>query len=133
MVTLLRAGRGCGRDALQARWLSMTTGLMIPKSRVVAVAVIAAMNFSSPLNAGTRDYLFEAVKPEIKSSNVAVIAVRLLRKPSRKPVTDAAVVQTRLDMAPDGMAEMTAPVVPLQSPSRPGFGRPTRSIARPAR
>ena len=80
---------------------------MIPKSRVVAVAAIAAMNFSSPLNAGTGDYLFEAVKPEIKSSNVAVIAVRLLRKPSRKPVTDAAVVQTtRLDMAPDGMAEM---------------------------
>ena len=78
---------------------------MIPKSRVVAVAAIAAMNFSSPLNAGTEDYLFEAVKPEIKSSNVAVIAVSL-RKPSRKPVTDAAIVQTRLDMAPDGMAEM---------------------------
>jgi hypothetical protein len=89
---------------------------MIPKSRVVAVAAIAAMNFSNPLNAGTEDYLFEAVKPEIKSSNVAVIAVRLLRKPSRKPVTDAAIVQTRLDMAPDGMAEMTAPVVPLPSP-----------------
>ena len=36
---------------------------MIPKSRVVAVAVIAAMNFSSPLNAGTEDYLFEAFSP----------------------------------------------------------------------
>ena len=57
---------------------------MIPKSRVVAVAAIASMNFSSPLNAGTGDYLFEAVKPEIKSSNVAVIAVRLLRKPIKE-------------------------------------------------
>ena len=56
---------------------------MIPKSRVVAVAAIAAMNFSSPLNAGTEDYLFEAVKPEIKSSNVAVIAVCENRQGSR--------------------------------------------------
>ena len=36
---------------------------MIPKSRVVAVAAIAAMNFSNPLNAGTEDYLFEAFSP----------------------------------------------------------------------
>ena len=59
------------------------SSLMIPKSRVVAVATIAAMNFSSPLNAGAEDYLFEAVKPEIKSSNVAVIAVCENRQGSR--------------------------------------------------
>jgi hypothetical protein len=86
---------------------------MIPKSRVVAVATIAAMNFSSPLNAGAEDYLFEAVKPEIKSSNVAVIAVRLLSKTIKEAGNRSG---DRADMAPDGMAEMTAPFVPLPSP-----------------
>jgi len=35
---------------------------------------------------------------------------------SGKPVTDAAITQTRLDMAPDGMATMTTAHVPLPSP-----------------
>ncbi len=42
-----------------------------------------------------------------------IVAVRLLHKPSGKPVTDAVIVRTRIDMAPDGMAEMESPVAPL--------------------
>jgi len=34
------------------------------------------------------------------------LPLRLVHKPSGKPVADAAIVQTRLDMAPDGMADM---------------------------
>jgi hypothetical protein len=89
---------------------------MILRSTVAAAAVVATMNLTGNAFAGADDYLFEPVKSEIKSSNVATIAVRLVHKPTGKPVTDAAIIQTRLDMAPDGMADMPTAIVPLPSP-----------------
>ncbi len=89
---------------------------MILRSTLAAAAVVAAMNLPSTAFAGADDYVFEPVKSEIKSSNVATVAVRLLHKPTGKPVTDAAIVQTRLDMAPDGMADMATAIAPLPSP-----------------
>src|SRR5258705_9163785 len=62
------------------------------------------------------NYAFEPVNADIKSSNVATVAVRLVHKPSGKPVADATIVQTRLDMAPDGMADMATAIAPLPSP-----------------
>jgi hypothetical protein len=49
-----------------------------------------------------------------------VIAVRLLHKPTGKPVSDAVIVRTRVDMAPDGMADMPSPVAALPG-SEPGI------------
>src|SRR3982075_415440 len=89
---------------------------MILRSTLAAAAIMAAMNLTGTAFAGADDYVFEPVKSEIKSSNVATVAVRLLHKPSGKPVTDAAIVQTRLDMAPDGMADMAPAIVPLPNP-----------------
>ena len=89
----------------------------MPWKSVLSVgAVLAAMSFTGTAFAGADEYVFEPVKSEIKSSNVATVAVRLLYKPTGKPVTDAAIVQTRLDMAPDGMADMATAIVPLPSP-----------------
>jgi hypothetical protein len=42
-----------------------------------------------------------------------------VHKASGKPVTDAVIFRTRIDMAPDGMAEMTSPVAALPA-SEPG-------------
>ena len=81
---------------------------MILKSALALTTVVAAMNLTGTAFAGADDYVFELVKSEIKSNNVATVAVRLLHKPTGKPVTDAVIVQTRLDMAPDGMADMDA-------------------------
>ena len=89
---------------------------MILRSAVAAAAVVATMNLTGNAFAGADNYVFEPVKSEIKSSNVATVAVRLLYKPTGKPITDAAIVQTRLDMAPDGMADMATAIVPLPSP-----------------
>jgi hypothetical protein len=83
---------------------------------LAAAVVLAAMSLTGTAFAGADDYVFEPVKTEIKTSNVATVAVRLLHKPSGKPVTDAVIVQTRLDMAPDGMADMATAIVPLPSP-----------------
>jgi len=89
---------------------------MIRKFVRAGAAFAVAASLARAAFAGANDYEFEPVKTEIKSSNVATVAVRLVHKPSRKPVTDAVIVQTRLDMAPDGMASMTAAHVPLPSP-----------------
>jgi hypothetical protein len=89
---------------------------MFRKFVLARAAFAVAASVAGAAFAGANDYEFEPVKTEIKSSNVATVAVRLVHKPSRKPVTDAVIVQTRLDMAPDGMASMTAAHVPLPSP-----------------
>src|SRR5262245_11984732 len=86
------------------------------KSILSVVALLAATSFAATAFAGPDDYAFEPVSPQIKSSNVATIAVRLVHKPSGKPVPAAAIVQTRIDMAPDGMASMAAAIVPLPNP-----------------
>ena len=89
----------------------------MPWKSVLSVgAVLAAMSFTGTAFAGADEYVFEPVKSEIKSSNVATVAVRLMHKPTGKPVLDAAIVQTRLDMAPDGMADMATAIAPLPSP-----------------
>jgi len=86
------------------------------RSILAATAVLAAVSLAAAAFAGADDYVFEPVNAEIKSSNVATVAVRLVHKPSGKPVTDAAIVQTRIDMSPDGMASMASAIVPLPSP-----------------
>jgi len=49
----------------------------------------------------------------------AIIAVRLVHKPDGKPVPDAVIFATRLDMAPDGMQEMATKIAPMPS-AEPG-------------
>jgi YtkA-like len=86
------------------------------KSVLAVAALLAATSPAGTAFAGADDYAFEPVNAQIKSSNVATVAVRLVHKPSGKPVPAAAIVQTRIDMAPDGMASMAAMIVPLPNP-----------------
>jgi hypothetical protein len=39
-----------------------------------------------------------------------------VHKPTGKAVPDAVIIQARIDMAPDGMAEMASPLTRLPSP-----------------
>jgi hypothetical protein len=82
-----------------------------------AFAVAAGLNVAA--FAAADDYAFEPVKAEMKKGDDVVVSVRLKHKPSGKPVTDAVVVQSRIDMAPEGMAEMASPLTPVPS-SEPG-------------
>ena len=77
---------------------------------------------ANPVLAAAQDYVFEAVQPKVQGSANAIISVRLVNKVSRKPVTDAVISQTRLDMSPDNMADMTTNVAPLAS-GEPGVYR----------
>jgi hypothetical protein len=65
--------------------------------------------------AGAGDYTFEPVNAEMKKGDDVTLAVRLMNKQTGKPVPDAVIFKTRIDMAPDGMAEMESAVAPLPS------------------
>jgi hypothetical protein len=84
-----------------------------------AGAVVAALSFVTPALAGANDYVFEPVQAEMKKGDDVVVALRLKHKPSGKAVSDAVIVRTRVDMAPDNMADMESPVAALPV-SEPG-------------
>jgi hypothetical protein len=85
----------------------------------VGVAVSLGLICSAAV-AGPKDYAFEPVVAEMKKGDDVTVAVRLVHKPSGKPVADAVIFRTRMDMAPDGMAEMESPVEALPA-KEPGI------------
>lgn len=85
---------------------------------VVAVGSILAFGAMTPSFAAASDYEFQLVDQTLKHG-AAVVVVRLVDKRTNRPVPDAVIYQTRLDMGPDGMATMTTPATPVPG-TRPG-------------
>jgi hypothetical protein len=83
------------------------------------VAFTVAASLTGPAFAGAGDYVFEPVSADVKKGDDVVVSVRLKHKATGKPVTDAVIVQTRIDMAPDNMADMASQLTPVPS-SEPG-------------
>jgi hypothetical protein len=92
---------------------------MNPKIVSAGAVMAAFVILTSAAFAGANDYAFEPVKSEVKKGNAAVIAVRLVHKPTGKPVSDAVIILTRIDMSPEGMETMTALLSPVPS-GQPG-------------
>src|SRR5215472_10780836 len=107
-----QAGRIADRPSMRS--LEMTRKFL---SAGAAVAVVVSL--AGPIFAGGNDYVFEPVKAEIKKGDDVVVSVRLKHKATGKPVTGAVIVQTRIDMGPDGMGEMASPLTPVPS-TEPG-------------
>ncbi len=70
--------------------------------------------------AASKDYEFQPVSTDVKQGEGSLISVRLIDKRTGKPVPDAVIFTTRMDMAPEGMEMMTTPVVTATS-SEPGI------------
>jgi len=87
---------------------------------LLAALPLAAV--SLPALADIKDYEFRLVQSELKQGNGATVAVQLIDKRSGKPVPDAVIFATRIDMAPDGMEAMTMPIEPMPS-TEPGTYR----------
>jgi len=67
------------------------------------------------------DYRFEtAGKPQPSPGGKSIVSVRLVHVPDKKPVPGAIIIQTKADMGPEGMAEMTAPMQAV-TPKEPGL------------
>ncbi len=92
-------------------------------ARVIQAALIGiAITGSATLaRADVKDYEFQLVDKTVKKGD-AIISVRLIHKPDGKPVPDAVIFATRLDMAPDGMQEMATKVTPMPG-TEPGTYR----------
>jgi hypothetical protein len=85
-------------------------------------AVVAAIALSAASAAAdVKDYEFQLVQNEAKKGEVT-IAVRLLNKKTGKAVPDAVISAKRIDMAPDGMAEMATKIEQVSS-TEPGVYR----------
>ncbi len=85
---------------------------MLAKFALAALLAAAATLTHAPARAAANDYAFEPVAAEVKKGDDVVVAVRLVHKPSGKPVPEAVIIRTRVDMAPDNMADMVSPVAP---------------------
>lgn len=83
----------------------------------LAVSVAAPAAWADP-----QDYQFQLVQTEVKAGDGAVVAVRLVDKKSGKAVPDAVIFAKRIDMAPDGMEMMAAPIEQLPT-TEPGVYR----------
>lgn len=88
--------------------------------KAAAVAAAVAL-WSASAVADVKDYEFQLVQSETKKGDVT-IEVRLLNKKTGKAVPDAVIIAKRVDMAPDGMAEMATRVDQLLS-TEPGLYR----------
>ena len=86
---------------------------------ILGAAIAVAICQSITAFAGADDYLFEPVNTQVKKGDDVVVSVRLKHRPTGKVVTDAVIVQTRIDMAPEGMAEMASPLTAVTS-TEPG-------------
>ena len=80
----------------------------IHRSLVAALIGLAITSISSAAFAAATDYEFQPVKADVKNGAGSQLAVRLVHKPTGKPVEGAVLFRTRLDMSPDSMDEMTA-------------------------
>ncbi len=89
----------------------------------LAGATIAIAATCGTAFAAASDYAFEPVKGELVKGDEVAVAVRLIHKPTGKPVAKAIIFRTRMDMAPDGMANMEVPVesVPATEPDTYAF------------
>src|SRR5258708_21817368 len=78
-----------------------------------ALAAFAVIGAATAALADIKDYKFELVDQTVQTGTDKVITVRLMNTKTGKPVPDAVIFATRLDMAPDGMQEMMTKIVPV--------------------
>jgi hypothetical protein len=87
----------------------------------------AAVFMASPLVvacglAAPNDYRFELVQAQPTGPGKTAVTVRLVHLPDSRPVAGAVLFESKTDMAPSGMAEMTGRVSSLPS-DQPGIYR----------
>lgn len=92
----------------------------MPRKFLAVAALAATMSNADFALAGADGYVFEAVNAQVKKGDDVAVTVRLVNKATGKPVPDAVIFRTRLDMAPDGMADMESPVTALPA-AEPGL------------
>jgi hypothetical protein len=102
----------------------------VKRAAEAALVGLACMGAVSQARAGIGDYEFQLVQTQVKKGDSTIVAVRLVDKRSGKPVPDAVIIAKRIDMASDGMAEMSEPIDQLSS-TEPGIYRFKAAVVMP--
>lgn len=79
------------------------------------VGSLAAVSALSSAQAAPQDYRFELAQKQVKAGNDAQFGIRLIHVPTGKAVENVVIFQTRLDMSPMGMANMTSRATPMKA------------------
>ena len=87
------------------------TKLYIARALRAALVTVAIAGSAGIARADIKDYEFKLAEPTVAVGKDKIVTVRLVNKKTGKPVPDAVIFATRLDMAPDGMAEMFTRIV----------------------
>ena len=81
-----------------------------------------------PAFADIKDYEFQLKQKELKQGDGVIVTVRLIDRRTGKPVPDAVIFASRIDMEPDGMATMTSKLEPIPSPEPGSYSFRTNLI-----
>ena len=91
-----------------------------PRALRVALIGLAVIGSAGIAKAEIKDYEFRLVEPTVAVGKDKIVTVQLLNKKTGKPVPDAVIFTTRLDMAPEGMPEMATKFGPEPGTAEPG-------------
>jgi hypothetical protein len=89
--------------------------------RAAAIGAALLIGTATTAQADIKDYEFQLVDKEVKQGE-ATIAVKLVHKPSGRAIPDAVIFAKRIDMGPEQMEAMTAPLDAVPS-TEPGVYR----------
>lgn len=90
--------------------------MRIYRPRALALATslfsgLLAFPFTAP--AASVDYELVPLEQRLPIGKEVTLTVRLLHAPTSTPVPGAVIFRTRLDMSPEGMDDMVAPLTPV--------------------
>jgi hypothetical protein len=89
------------------------------RAALIGIAIIGSTGMA---RAEIKDYEFKLVEPTVAVGKDKIITVQLLNKKTGKPVPDAVIFATRLDMDPEGMPEMATKIA-VEPGGEPGSYR----------
>src|SRR5258708_28305770 len=78
------------------------------RAALIGMAVIGSVGIA---RADIKDYEFKLVEPTVAVGKDKIVTVQLVNKKTGKPVPDAVIFATHLDMGPEGMPEMPTKIV----------------------
>jgi YtkA-like len=78
------------------------------RAAFIAIAMIGSTGLAL---ADIKDYEFKLVEPTVAVGKDKIVTVQLVNTKTGKPVPDAVIFASRLDMAPEGMPEMATKIV----------------------
>lgn len=80
-----------------------------------AAAAAAVVMLAGQAMADPKDYRFEAVSAHVKAAPDSTVTLRLVHLPDNKPVTDAVIFASKMEMPMAGMAPMTTKVAAIKA------------------